>query len=58
MYIIVLDTGTGDHELDLFLEEILLLISTSKQLDYMLHWEIENFKCFKKEVNQKKEIAF
>ena len=39
MYIIVRDT----QEFYLFVEVPLLLISTSKQLDYMLHWEIENF---------------
>ena len=55
MYIIVRDTS--DHELYLFVKEPLLLNSTSKQIRYMLHWEIENFGlCFKKEVNQKKGI--
>ena len=56
MHIIVLDTD--DHELlPICWRTVMLLNSTSKQLDYMLYWEIEN--CgfyFKKEVNQKKEI--
>ena len=41
----------------LFAEEPLLLNSTSKLLDCMLYWEIENCGLyFKKEVNQKREI--
>ena len=36
-------TDADDHELYLLVEELLLLISSSKQLDYMLRWEIENF---------------
>ena len=54
MYIIALDTG--DHQIYVFVKEPLLLNSTSKQLDYMLHWKIENFDlCFKQERTERKK---
>ena len=49
----VLDTG--DYELYLFVWKPFLLSSTFKQLDYLFHWEIQNFgSCFKKEVNRER----
>ena len=54
MYIVAMEID--DHELYLFVKEPLQLSCTLQQMD-MLHQEIENFGlCFKKEVNQKKEI--
>ena len=45
MYIIAVDTG--DHELYLFVEEQLLIKSTSKQLGQNMYREIEKFgSCF------------
>ena len=45
MYIIALDTG--DQELYLFVEELLLIKSTSKQVGKILQRRIENFgSCF------------
>ena len=53
MITIVLDTG--DYELYLFVWRPFLLSSTSKQMDYLFHWEIQNFgSCFKKEVNEER----
>ena len=54
MYIVAMEID--DHELYLFVKEPLQLSCTLQQMD-ILHREIENFGlCFKKEVNQKKEI--
>ena len=49
----VLDTS--DYELYLFVWKPFFLSSTFKKLDYLFHWEIQDFGlCFKKEVNRER----